>query len=94
MAIQDSSYRNPDESRDAQHSYTFEACTAQLKWTGHDTRMLDKRLPKKVFYGEFEMGKRSQGGQKKRCKNTLNVSRMDFYIPPKSWEQNAKDRAK
>ena len=37
---------------------------AQLRWTGHVTRMSDERLPKKVLYGELQEGKRSQGGQK------------------------------
>ena len=35
---------------------------AQLRWTGHVTRMPDERLPKKVLYGELQEGKRSQGG--------------------------------
>ena len=33
--------------------------------------MPDERLPKKVFYGEVQEGKRSQGGQRKRYKDTL-----------------------
>ena len=33
--------------------------------------MPEERLPKKILYGELEMGKRSHGGQKKRYKNTL-----------------------
>ena len=44
---------------------------AQLRWNGHMTRMPDERLPKKVVYGELQEGKRSQGGQKKRYKDTL-----------------------
>ena len=44
---------------------------AQLRWTGHVTRMPDERLPKKVLYGELQEGKRSQGGQKKRYKTPL-----------------------
>ena len=39
---------------------------AQLRWTGHVTRMPYERLPKTVLYGELQEGKRSQGGQKKR----------------------------
>ena len=44
---------------------------APLRWTGHVTRMPDERLPKKVLYGELQEGKRSQGGQNKRYKDTL-----------------------
>ena len=60
---------------------------AQLRWTGHVIRMPDARLPKKVFYGELQEGKRSQGGQKKRYKDTLE-------IPMGSWEQTAQERSK
>ena len=34
---------------------------AQLRWTGHVTRMPDERLPKKVLFGVLQEGKRSQG---------------------------------
>ena len=54
---------------------------AQLRWTGHVTRMPDERLPKKVLYGELQEGKRSQGGQNKRYKDTLKASLKDFNIP-------------
>ena len=67
---------------------------AQLRWTDHVTRMPDERLPKKVLYGELQEGKRSQGGQKKRYKDTLKASLMDFNIPIESWEQAAQDRTK
>ena len=66
----------------------------QLRWTGHVTRMPDERLPKKILYGELQVGKRSHGGQKKRYKDTLKVSRKDFNIPTESWEQIAQDRTK
>ena len=52
---------------------------AQLRWTGHVTRMPDERLP--ILYGELQVGKRSHGGQKKRYKDTLKVSLKDFNIP-------------
>ena len=67
---------------------------AQLRWTGHVTRMPDERLPKKIFCGELQVGKRSHGGQKKRYKDTLKASLKDFSIPTESWEQIAQDRTK
>ena len=62
----------------------------QLRWTGYVIRMPDEheRLPKKVFYGELQEGTHSQGGQKKRYKDTLKASLKDFDIPIGSWEQN------
>ena len=57
-------------------------------------RMPDERLQKKVLYGELQEGTRSQGGQKKRYKDTLKASLKDFNIPTESWEQAAQDRTK
>ena len=54
---------------------------AQLRWTGNVTRMPDERLSKKVLYGELQEGKRSQGGQKKRYKDTLIASLKNLNIP-------------
>ena len=65
---------------------------AQLRWTGHSTRMPDERLRKKVLYGELQEGKHSQGGQKKRYKDTLKASLKDFNIPTESWERAAQER--
>ena len=56
--------------------------------------MHEERLPKKILYGEQEMGKRSHGGQKKRYKDTLKASLKAFNIQTESWEQTAQDRAK
>ena len=53
---------------------------AQLRWTGHVTRMPDERLLKKDFYGELSEGKLSQGGQKKRYKDTLKASLKHFNM--------------
>ena len=50
----------------------------QLRWTGYATRISDERLPKKVFYGELQVGKRTQGGQMKRYKDTLKSLPKEF----------------
>ena len=54
---------------------------AQLRRSGHVTRMLQERLPMEILYGELEMGKRSHGGQKKRYKDTVKASLKNFNIP-------------
>ena len=57
---------------------------AQLRWTGHVTRMPEECLPKKILYGELEMGEHSHGGQKKRYRDTLKASLKDLNIPTES----------
>ena len=64
----------------------------QLRWAGHVSRMSDKRLPKRLLYGELQSGARSHGGQKKRFKDTLKVSMKDFNIDPTLWEALAQNR--
>ena len=55
---------------------------AQLRRTGDVTRMPDDRLPKKILYGELQIGKCSHGGQNKQYKD--NASLKDFNIPTQS----------
>ena len=50
--------------------------------------MPDEGLPNKVFYGELQEGKRSQGGQRKLYKETFKALLKDFSIPTESWEQD------
>ena len=66
---------------------------SQLCGAGHVACMPDHRLPKRLFYGELQQGKRSYGGQKKHFKDTLKTSLKAFAITPDSWEQTAMDRA-
>ena len=61
---------------------------AQLRWKGPVTRMPDELLPKKILYGELQVGKHSHGGQKKQYKDTLKASLKDFNIPTESWDGN------
>ena len=53
--------------------------------------MPDERLPKKVFYGDIQEGKRSQGGQKKRYKDTFKASLKDFDIAIGPSEKSAQE---
>ena len=77
MARHDSRHGGPEESRGAKHAYYLKL--AQLRWAGHVIRMPDERLPKKVFYGELQEGtEHSQGGQKKRYKDTFKACLKDF----------------
>ena len=89
---QDSRHRSPKRAG-MQSVHTLLKRT-QLRWTVHVTRMPEEHLPKKILYGELEMGKRSHAGQKKRYKDTLKASLKDFNIPTESWEQIAQDRTK
>ena len=57
-------------------------------------RMSDERLQKKVFYGELQEGKRSQGGQKKRYNDTMIAFLKDFDIPIKNRLQTAQEGSK
>ena len=94
VARQDPRHRGPEVKKAGMQSMHTVLKLAQLRWTGHVIRMPDERLPKKVFYGELQEGKRSQGGQKKRYKDTLKASLKDFDIPIESWEQTAQERSK
>ena len=66
---------------------------AQLRWIGHVTRMPDERLPKKILYGELQIGKRSNGVKRSDTRTPSN-SLKGFNIPTESWEQIAQDRTK
>ena len=65
---------------------------SQLRSVDQVVRMKDHRLPKKLPYGELSQGKRFQGGQKKRLKDTLKVSMKSFGIDRYSLEYQAQER--
>ncbi|BHF70004.1 hypothetical protein SprV_0301305200 [Sparganum proliferum] len=64
----------------------------QLRWSGHLVRMVDERLPKRLFYGDVATGSRSQGGQIRRYKDTVKSSLKRLQINPTNWEDLAQDR--
>ena len=66
---------------------------SQLRWAGHVVRMPDNRLPKILFYGELQEGKRNRGCPKKRYKDCLKTSLKAFRIDPATWELTAFDRS-
>ena len=66
---------------------------SQLRWAGHVVRMPDNRLPKILFYGELQEGKRCRGRPKKRYKDCLKASLKAFRIDPATWELAASDRS-
>ena len=68
----------------------------QLRWTSHVIRMPDQWLPKKVFNGELQEGKRSQCGQTKDYKNTLKAAldSKDVDILIQSCEQVVQEQSK
>ena len=65
---------------------------AQLRWSGHVTRMDDSRLPKQLFHAELSTGKRHKGGQKKRYKDVLKSTLKAYNIPVDEWQALAQDR--
>ena len=65
---------------------------AQLRWSGHVTRMDDSRLPKQLFHAELSTGKRHKGGQKKWYKDVLKSTLKAYNIPVDKWQALAQDR--
>ena len=65
---------------------------AQLRWSGHVTRMDDSRLPKQLFHAELSTGKQHKGGQKKRYKDVLKSTLKAYNIPVNEWQALAQDR--
>jgi hypothetical protein len=49
--------------------------------------MSDSQIAKQILYGELVKRKRSQGGQKKRFKDSLKVSLKTLQTEPTSFEK-------
>lgn len=64
----------------------------QFRWICHVMKMDDTWIPKMVFYCRVVCGKRSIGGQYKRCKDVLKANVKSCSISPNDLEMIARDR--
>ena len=68
--------------------------SSQMRWAGHLVRMEDTRLPKQLFYGELENGKRPRHKPRKRFKDCLKHNLKEISIDDGVWEETALNRDK
>lgn len=54
--------------------HRIDSLLMQSQTSGSVIRMTNHRLPKVIFYGKMQNGKRPQGGRKKCFKDTLKIS--------------------
>ena len=82
------------EVLDRAHSSSTESMLlkTQLRWVGHVIRMEEHRMPRRLLYGELAAGKRHQGRQKKRYKDSVKANPQWCNIKPKDLESCAGDR--
>jgi len=67
---------------------------SRLRWSGHVVRTKGHKLPKQILYGELQIGKRMQGGQRKRFKDCLKDSMKRSHIRTETWEWHAARRTR
>ncbi|KAI8515959.1 hypothetical protein Bbelb_067720 [Branchiostoma belcheri] len=65
---------------------------AQLRWSGHVSRMDDSRIPRQLLYGELKLGSRRRGRPKLRYKDVLKNNLQWCGIKPSEFEAAAADR--
>ena len=79
----------PVEGKDAKCTYFIEACTVKML---QECLMSD--CQRKFSMEKLQKGMCSQGGQRKRYKDTHKAWLKDFIIQTESWEQAAQGRTK
>ncbi|CAI9739017.1 Hypothetical predicted protein [Octopus vulgaris] len=62
------------------------------RWVGHLARLLDDRLPKQLFYGEWQRGKRRRHKPKKRFRDAVKSNLKALNVKVEGWEQMRQDR--
>jgi len=67
---------------------------AQFRWTGHEIRISNDRLPKIIFYSELKNDAQSRGGQRKRYKDTLKANLKRCSIVPADLETVVRELSK
>lgn len=65
---------------------------AQLRWVGDVIRMEVFRMPRRLMYGEFQLGKRNQGRPKLRYKDSVKANLQWCHIKPRELKERAMDR--
>ena len=65
---------------------------SQMRWAGHLARMEDSRLPKQLFYGELQLGKRPRHKPRKRYKDVVKNNLKILGINVEDWEKSATNR--
>jgi len=65
----------------------------KFRWAGHVVRMQDTRIPKQVFFGQLETGKRLACGPLQRYKDSLKANLRRCSLDPKLLCSDAQNRS-
>ena len=72
----------------------FQTANCQMHWSRRVVRMGDDLLPKQLFYGEFEIGRRPQHMPKKRYKDCIKNNLKSPRIAVGNWKEPAANCSK
>ena len=63
----------------------------QLRWSGHLVRLLNERIPKRIFHKQLADGRRLTHKPKKRFKDCLKQTFEKCDMNSESWKIKATD---
>lgn len=66
----------------------------RLRWLGHVHRMDDRRIPKKVLFGQLKIGVRKAGRPTLRFIEAIKRDLKTCEIDPSNWDDAASERAR